>query len=268
MSCFENVAARQLKRQIKSCQQVHPDENYLWTRLADGIAAITKPEYTRKLNHVAGFAMRGPVTTEEILNLVTIARSKGGMIPEIDLCPLAHPTALTALTSAGFFVNNFANVYAKSLSGDSLPIAPPPPGIEIVTAGLSDREMFVRASVDGARDTGRPVELLELLARSAFNRSDTVVFLAMAQNSIVGGGALAVFETDLGLMAHLYIDTTVPEFRGRGIQMALMGERLRHSQQIGCVWATVDARTGSASSRNIERAGFQLAYTKPTFAKQ
>lgn len=55
---------------------------------------------------------------------------------------------------------------------------------------------------------------------------------------------------------------TLPWARRRGVQAALMWRRLAHAATHGADLAVVHSRPGTDSERNIQRAGFGLAYTK------
>lgn len=55
---------------------------------------------------------------------------------------------------------------------------------------------------------------------------------------------------------------TVPELRRRGLQAALLRERMRYAIDHGCDLAMMVAEPGSDSQRNAERKGFQIAYTR------
>jgi GNAT superfamily N-acetyltransferase len=55
---------------------------------------------------------------------------------------------------------------------------------------------------------------------------------------------------------------TVPELRRRGLQGALLKERMRYASNRGCDLAMMVAEAGSDSQRNAERKGFQIAYTR------
>ena len=72
---------------------------------------------------------------------------------------------------------------------------------------------------------------------------------------MAGSGGMALIETKKGGVAHLYIDSTLPEYRGRGVQAALLRARLGDARKAGFDLASVGARPGNGSCRNIERAG-------------
>jgi GNAT superfamily N-acetyltransferase len=56
--------------------------------------------------------------------------------------------------------------------------------------------------------------------------------------------------------------STVPELRRRGLQTALLHERMRYAFDHGCDLAMMVAVPGSDSQRNAERKGFRIAYTR------
>jgi GNAT superfamily N-acetyltransferase len=60
---------------------------------------------------------------------------------------------------------------------------------------------------------------------------------------------------------------TIPEMRRRGLQGALLQERMRYAAEQGCDLAMMVAEAGSESQRNTERKGFQIAYTRLKWRK-
>ncbi len=61
--------------------------------------------------------------------------------------------------------------------------------------------------------------------------------------------------------------STLPEYRGRGIQTAAIGRRLNQAIAHGCDLAAVVTLGNTTSMRNAERMGFTLAYTKVSVTK-
>jgi hypothetical protein len=58
---------------------------------------------------------------------------------------------------------------------------------------------------------------------------------------------------------------TLPRFRRRGIQGAMVALRLARAARAGCDLASVGASPGGDSHRNLERLGFRVAYTRTVF---
>ena len=73
------------------------------------------------------------------------------------------------------------------------------------------------------------------------------------------GAALLAIDDDVGYLANA---STLPELRGRGVQSALVAARIADARAAGCEWIASQAAFGSASMRNLQRAGLQVAYTK------
>lgn len=73
-----------------------------------------------------------------------------------------------------------------------------------------------------------------------------------------------------GGTAWLGWDATLPEFRGRGAQSALIIERLNDAANQGCTYVTTETATNGAggvdpSYRNYQRLGFSMAYERTTY---
>jgi GNAT superfamily N-acetyltransferase len=60
---------------------------------------------------------------------------------------------------------------------------------------------------------------------------------------------------------------SLPAFRRRGVQTALLDVRMQRAAEQGCELAMSLAQPGSASQRNIARQGFRTLYTRVKFEK-
>ena len=145
------------------------------------------------------------------------------------------------LALRGYGLLRLLHVYARPL--DTLPDAP---------------EVTVRPSP--------PAEFLNLAFRAfgagseaimerAAQRPQTLFFAAELGGQPVAAGAMSVF----GSLALLFSTATLPAFRGRGAQTALLAARLHAAHRAGATVAAVMTTPGSASERNVQRVGFVLA---------
>lgn len=82
-----------------------------------------------------------------------------------------------------------------------------------------------------------------------------------ATGATVGGGQL-FFANGI---ARLYGDGVRPEHQRRGIQAALIAERLVEAQRRGCDLTCSLTLPDHSAQRNMERAGFKIAYTRPNY---
>jgi GNAT superfamily N-acetyltransferase len=101
-------------------------------------------------------------------------------------------------------------------------------------------------------------EFLADVGRINTVREQNHCFLAELDGALVAAGAMNVWE-GVALLAGA---STVPAFRRRGAQLALLEARLRFAAEHGCDLAMMAALPGSASQRNAERQGFRIAYTR------
>ena len=263
---LEQAHARQLAQQAIHYRDLAPGNHGEVIPVAGASAAVTEAAFGRKLNHVVGLGM-GAVVSDEDLNDLVRAYAARGMATEIDLCPHADPSALAALGRAGFAVNAFSNTYVRALIDDDL-VARAADHIDVLMERADTEPKFVAASVAGfgGQAQPKPTVLLDTLARIAMARADTTLFIAMVDGVAAGSDGMSILPSDLGPIAHLYIASTLPAYRSQGIQRALLRARLQAAKRAGCVLASVTARPGNGSTRNVERAGFSLAYSTATFA--
>jgi GNAT superfamily N-acetyltransferase len=89
-------------------------------------------------------------------------------------------------------------------------------------------------------------------------------FLAELDGKAIAAGSLIVYD-GVALFAGA---STVPEWRGRGAQAALLAARMDAAAHAGCDLAMMCAAPGSASQRNAERLGFRIAYTRMKWARE
>ena len=89
-------------------------------------------------------------------------------------------------------------------------------------------------------------------------REHSHCFLAEIDGKPGAAGALCLHE-GVALLAGA---ATVPELRRRGLQAALLEERMHFAFDRGCDLAMMVATAGSNSQRNAERQEFRIAYTR------
>ena len=141
-----------------------------------------------------------------------------------------------------------------------------------VTAGLS-LAGFLLALLLGALLVAlqqAPLAVLRHAARGFIQFMRAVPLLALLLALYFGLPSLGLtlpgwWAGVLGLgegVAQLGGACTLPEWRKRGAQRALLEHRLRFGAEQGCDLAMMGALPGSASQRNAEREGFRIAYTR------
>ncbi|RYE90890.1 MAG: GNAT family N-acetyltransferase, partial [Myxococcales bacterium] len=113
----------------------------------------------------------------------------------------------------------------------------------------------------GVDDPSR--EVLAAIFRQFLRTPGFRGYLARVDGHPAGAASLRL---DLGL-AQLCGATTLPAFRRRGVQSALLDARLAVARAAGCDLAVVTTSPGSASQANARRRGFELLYTRALLVK-
>jgi hypothetical protein len=180
-----------------------------------------------------------------------------------ELCPLADPSVVEQFGKRGYRVTEFSNVMARRLEGtENLP--PLPPGVTLDRLPPDQTELWTQTVAQGFAEhfpvTAELLEVMQLFAQS----SKTICFLARVEGQVAGGGCLALRDGIAGLFGA----STLPAFRHRGVQTALVQARLSVAAASSCDLAVSVALPGSASQRNIVRQGFQTLYTRVKFEKE
>ncbi|MFC4452476.1 GNAT family N-acetyltransferase [Deinococcus sonorensis] len=152
----------------------------------------------------------------------------------------AHPDVLQALGARGYRQVRSLNVYHHPLT--SLP------PLRAQPVRLASPQAFLATVIAGFGPGSEPI-----MQRTAL-RAHTQLYVCELDGQPVAAGALSV----LGGVGLLYSAATRPEARGRGAQTALLVTRLHAARAAGARSAAVLTAPGSASERNILRAGFQL----------
>ena len=172
-----------------------------------------------------------------------------GLPARLLLYSQAHAELLARLAARGYHLARVLHAYARPL--DQAPAAP------TLTVRRVPGEVWAPVA---ARAFGPGNEaIMELTAR----RTVTRLYLASMAEEGLGVAALSVLDG----VAILHGAATLPEARRRGAQAALIAARLRDAAAAGAEVASVLTTPGSASERNVRRAGFGLAGARLSFER-
>ena len=234
--------------------------------LAGGYACAA--EAGSPMNKVVGLGFGGtadPAVWEDVEH--TLAGL--GIAVQVELSNLADPAVAVLLTRRGYRLVGFENVLGLALPPAA---APGLPGeVEVRKAGRGDIDAWVDAVVDGfAHPDGDGVPSHEEFPRDVIERAErdfenagATAYLALCDGSVAGGGSMRVTDS----VAQLTGAATIPAYRRRGVQAALLTSRLADASAAGCDVAVVTTAPGSMSQKNVQRRGFHLLYTRAVLVK-
>ncbi len=207
------------------------------------------------LNRAVGLGLARPITAADLDTFQQFYLSRNSP-PRLDVCPLADPSLIDELSCRNHHLEEFHSVLVCPLPA-SAELGAPPTQIQISQAGPADAELWIRTVAQGFDAASVPDRRTLGIAAPNFHSADATCFIARIDGEPAGGGAMYIHEG----VAEFGGASTRLEFRGRGVQTALLWARLVAARAKGCDLALVLTTPGTASERNAERAGFRPVYT-------
>ena len=258
-------------------------------RLCSGFARARRPEFrpvvlsvcgglavyagpASPVNKLIGLGFDAPLDLESLADAEREWRDRGEAV-RIELSILADATAGPTLSERGYRLHGFENVLGCPL--DSPPPAVAVPDLTVETVHDGDARLWIdiavtaSLSLDGTGSVADDAlsrdqlerELLDFAAVPGLQR-----YLARIDGEAVGEAALRL-DSDSGL-AQFAGAATLPRFRGRGVQKALVQRRLADARAAGCDLAVVTTAPGTRSQDNVMRRGFVLLYTRAILVRR
>jgi ribosomal protein S18 acetylase RimI-like enzyme len=214
------------------------------------------------IGHAAGLGFDGPVTPADLDRLEAFYRSHNAPA-QLDLCPLTDPTLLEIVSARGYQIAELNNVLYRPLDSD--PSIDIPSGVEIRRSGPQEADVFSNLLARSFFDKEAPPDGFSDMLAPLFHFPQALTFLATVDGVPVAGAAGRIIPEHR--VFALFGAGTLPQFRGRGIQTALLRTRMKAAAEAGCEVIVVVTRGGTTSERNCVRLGFRIAYSKATVIK-
>jgi GNAT superfamily N-acetyltransferase len=208
------------------------------------------------MTQAEGLGLHGEMGSTEMDRLEDFFHSRGSAVV-VELCPLADASLLGAFGERGYRIVEFSNVLIRALAPSDM-LAPEVTRIEVRPIVESERSVFVETLAQGWAEFHAVTDEMVAMTESFSCGEGKVMYLALADGKPAGAGTLLLSRG----VAGLYGSSTMPEFRKRGIQTALIARRMADARATGCDIAMAVTLPGSGSQRNFERHGFRVVYTR------
>lgn len=234
-----------------------PETQAAFAQIGDGCCVFAGEG--SPLNKATGVGMHDPVSAADFARIEEFFRTRN-TISHIDFSAYAHPSFLASINERGYVVDSFTATFVLS-PAQWLPTNIPD-GIVVREPRSDEAEVWMETLNRGFMESHPIPPVFADIALVDFYHPATRCFIAEIDGVPVGAGCLAM----IGTTATLFATSTLPSFRQRGVQTALLHHRLRSAREAGCELARVIARPGSNSQRNIERFGFRMIDIRTRFA--
>jgi GNAT superfamily N-acetyltransferase len=252
---LELFASADVRGFAEAAAVLYPDSGACFIKVGGGIAGYVGAK--SPANGAIGLGFDGEVTDGQIATVERFFLDRGEE-PIVSVCPLSHPSLIQVLSARGWHVGTFENVLVRRIDpAERFDAAAS--GVEIREAqGESELDAWALLAARGFSAPDDPTPADRRLARAATRREGTRFLVGMIDGTDAGTGQLEI----AGELGWLSADTTLPAFRRRGVQSSLQRFRLAMARDAGCALAVTESVPGSPSQRNMERLGFQVAYTR------
>jgi GNAT superfamily N-acetyltransferase len=213
------------------------------------------------INEAVGLGMYGPAQ-EETIEAIEEFYGSNNYDTKIRVCSLAHESLVELTKKRGYVLSSFSYRWILSLESWTSPLLVPDNRVR--PAMLQDEDEWARVVAGGFADEDNALDSADLTLEHAFFRMNSnIPFIAEEEDKVAAGGVLALTDD----VAALFATSTLPSYRGRGLQTGLLDSRLRYAKDRGARIATIETDPGSGSQRNVEKMGFQLAYVAAELVK-
>jgi GNAT superfamily N-acetyltransferase len=274
MFCPPELAARIDRAEGRMCAAVArraaaggPAADLLVAAIAGGTAVFADRDSPGNKLIGAGFGMR---VDDGSLRAVEGHFAARGARLQAEVSTLADPEFHAALAARGYVPSGFENVLGRALSG---PGPVPPPGVEVEVIGAAHLGQLADVLVDSFShpDTGGvggdvlpAPDVMRRAFEATMHTPGFQGYVARLDGEVVGGAALRL-DDGVAVFAGA---ATLPRFRRRGVQTALLRARLDDAARAGAELAVIVTQPGSKSQQNATRAGFALLYARQLLVRQ
>ena len=276
MEAAEDVPQVEIARVL---QRTHPEVGADMLEIAGGhavFAGLNSP-----VGRAIGLGFDGAVSAAQ-LDEVEAFYKQHNAPSAVDITPVTHGSLLELLKTRGYVLAELNNVMTRKLEPRER-FEESVPGVEFRACAPEETQLWTHTMLRGFFPEDQIPEGWDKLLAPMAQVPNSLAMLVWGRENphpvSPNPGETRVGQPQPvaccgGLISreHRMIafggTSTLPEYRGRGIQTAAMGRRMNRAIAEGCDLAVVVTLGNTTSQRNAERMGFTLAYSKATVVKK
>ncbi len=235
--------------------RISPEVNSCWQQMAGAYAIYDGPQ--SPLTQSFRLGLGAEVLSSDLAEIEDFFRSRGAPVFH-EVSPLAPPTLIAILNERGYRPIEFTAVMCMRVEEGLR--RPPRTDSPISVRRMEQRESdrWAQTSVAGWSEYPEFSSFLMQMGRVFAHAEGATPFFAELHGEPIGTGVICI-SNKIALIAGA---STIPKARKQGAQNALLHARLQFAADQGCEYVMMCAAPGSASQRNAQRNGFQIAYTR------
>ncbi len=264
---IESAELELVRALANAARERHPERDLLVRELAGGLAVWLGDG--SPINKVVGLGFDGAVPVDELAEVEAMFAARNAPL-HVELANLGDADVARFFTERGYRIVSFENVSGRPLGADAPAI--PAPAHTVRVSAEAERESwldlvaagFAAPDVEGvASHESFEIESLRRILADFAAADGMEFFAAELAGELVGGASMRCTSG----IAQLCGATTLSAARRRGVQTAMLHERLQRATDAGCDLAVVVTQPGSRSQQNVIRQGFRVLYTRTILAR-
>ena len=252
-----DIAARDARRMVQVLREVGGPSGQA---LGQGwLVADTLGSWAE---YAVGLGMQGAEPEGQVQALIDYYVSRG-RVPRIQVPQGADSSWVDSLTSAGFRAYDVDTVLVRALGEER---REHPESISFTRVDPQNPEhlaQWVQAQCQGFRPHETPSPGAIEIARRVARSPRSICLLVFWEGALAGSGGVEFYEQS----SVLFGGATLPQFRQRGLQSALIQRRLQIAQEAGADYALIGSEPDGPTQRNAVRAGFEVSHWVKAFKR-
>jgi GNAT superfamily N-acetyltransferase len=240
-------------------RRLFPDSGAEWMECAGAYAVFDTID--SPVTQTFGLGIFEELTAASLDVIERFFKDRGAQVLH-EVSPLAGVAALGLLCARQYRPIEISNVLYRPVPNPMAvekPTARDHGNITVRVIGPEEAQLWNDISARGwSHEHPELLDFILQVGAISSAREQSPCFLAEVDGQPGAAGVLCIHDG----VALFGGAATVPEQRRRGLQAALLEERLRYAFDHGCDLAMMVAEAGSNSQRNAERKGFRIAYTR------
>jgi GNAT superfamily N-acetyltransferase len=240
-------------------QRLYPDSLHATKRVGNGVAYFAGVD--SPMTQVFGLGLEGGVATQEIAELEEFFLSRHSAVT-IEVANVAALSFTEQLAGRGYTVAEYSHV----LGFDCSTVVSAPRSLlqpyAVQTLEMDDVADSVAAGFmeHNVGEKEIPADFRDIFL--TFLRAEGSRGFAVSIDGEIAGAGTMFIENGVATLGGA---STQPKFRNRGVQKALIIERLKFAREAGCDIAVVVTAPGTISQYNMLQMGFQILYARTKF---